>query len=90
MVEVRKRDKESTEAMLRRFTRRVNNSKVLSQAKDARYRNKEKSKREQRKVAMNRQLFVSERKKLEKMGEVAPHERLPNKHKLKIKSKLKK
>jgi len=89
MVEVRKRDKESTESMLRRFTRRVNNSNVLSQAKEAQYRTKEKSKKEQRKAAMNREQFIKERKKLEKMGEVAPHERLPNKHKLKIKSKLK-
>ena len=89
MVEVRKREKESTESLLRRFTRRVNNSNVLTQAKDARYLTKEKSKKEQRKAAMNREQFIKERKKLEKMGEVAPRERLPNKHKLKIKSKLK-
>ncbi|PSO44557.1 MAG: hypothetical protein BRC23_00765 [Parcubacteria group bacterium SW_4_49_11] len=89
MVEVRKRDKESTESLLRRFTRRVNNSKVLSQAKDARYRTKDKSKKEQRKTAMNREQFIKERKQLEKMGKVAPHEKLPNKYKLKIKSKLK-
>ena len=48
MVEVRKRERESVESMIRRFTRRIQKSEVLSEARASRFLTKNKSKTKQR------------------------------------------
>ncbi len=88
MVEVRKREKESVEAMIRRFTRRLQQSEVLSDARASRFLTKAKSKRKERNSAIKRSQFLAEKDKLVKMGKVRSNERLPNRYKLKIKEKI--
>jgi ribosomal protein S21 len=89
MVEVRRRERESTEAMLRRFTRRVQQSGDLQAARAKRFNSGEKSKRKQRDSAVKRVQFLFEKKKLVKQGKVRSMEqRLPNKYKLKIKESI--
>ncbi len=51
MVEVRKREKENVESMIRRFTRRIQKSEVLIQARASRFLTKDKSKTKQRQAA---------------------------------------
>lgn len=89
MVEVRKREKESVESMIRRFTRRIQKSEVLAQARASRFLTKGKSKTKQRQAAIKKVQFLSEKDKLVKMGKVRSTERLPNKYKLKIKASIK-
>lgn len=89
MVEVRRREKESAESLIRRFTRRVQKSNVLTDARSSRFLNKDKSKTKQRQSAIKRVEFLAEKDKLVKMGKVRSTERLPNKYKLKIKSLIK-
>ena len=88
MVEVRRREKESVEGMIRRFTRRLQQSEVISDARDKRFRTKGKSKKKQRESAIKRQQFLAEKDKLVKMGKVKPNQKLPNRYKLKIKERI--
>ncbi len=88
MVEVRRREKESVEAMIRRFTRRLQQSEVLSDARSSRFLTKSPSKSKQRNSAIKRQQFLKEKDKLVKMGKVRSDYRLPNKYKLKIKEAI--
>jgi ribosomal protein S21 len=56
MIQVTKKDsKESTENMLRRFTRKVQQSGVVAVAKRGQYFEKSQSKRDRRKRAITRQ-----------------------------------
>ncbi len=89
MIEVRKKEKESVESMIRRFTRRVQKSQVLSDVRSRRFLVKGKSKLKQRVAAIKKVEFLSEKDKLVKLGKVKSNERLPNKYKLKIKAKIK-
>lgn len=88
MVEVRRREKETVEAMIRRFTRRLQQSSVLTEARASRFLTKAKTKRKERDSAIKRSLFLVEKEKLVKMGKVRSNERLPNRFKLKIKEKI--
>lgn len=70
MVEVRKRDNESTDSLLRRFSRKVQQSGVLLQAKKVRFYERKKAKRKLREDAMRKARFVEERERLIKLGEL--------------------
>jgi ribosomal protein S21 len=89
MVEVRKRERESVESMIRRFTRRIQKSEVLVEARASRFLTKNKSKTKSRQAAIKKVQFLTEKDKLVKMGKVRSMERLPNKYKLKIKASIK-
>lgn len=67
-IEVKKREKENTRSLLRRFTRRIQQSGVLVRARRARFLEKEKGKSERRSSALRRQRITSEKEKLRKMG----------------------
>jgi ribosomal protein S21 len=68
MIEVKKRDKESPESLIRRFSRRVQQSGVLVQARRARFRADVKTKREMRQGAMYKEKVKKVVTKLKKMG----------------------
>jgi ribosomal protein S21 len=68
MIEVKRKDKESSESLIRRFSRRVQQSGVLVQARRARFRADEKSKRELRDGAMYREKVKKVVDRLKKMG----------------------
>lgn len=68
MIEVKKKDRESSESLIRRFSRKVQQSGVLVQARKARFRKDEKSKREIREGAMYKIKVRKVVDKLKKMG----------------------
>ncbi|MFH1354051.1 MAG: 30S ribosomal protein S21 [bacterium] len=70
MVEVRKRDNESTDSLLRRFSRKVQQSGVLLQARKVRFYERKKAKRKLREDAMRKVRFMEERERLIKLGEL--------------------
>lgn len=70
MVEVRKRDNESTESLLRRFSRVVQQSGVLLQAKKVRFHTRKKGRRQAREEAIRRAHLQAERERLIKLGEL--------------------
>lgn len=68
MIEVRKKDKETTESLMRRFSRRIQQSGVLVRARKTRFRNEEKSKPEKRQEALYKVKIRKEIDKLKKLG----------------------
>ena len=67
-IEVRKKDRETTRSLLRRFSRRIQQSGVLIRARKARFLEKEKGKGERRASALRRTKIGKEKEKLRKMG----------------------
>lgn len=70
MVEVRRKDGESVESMLRRFTKRVQQSGVLIRAKKGRFFESPKSKREIREGALRRKELRERKEYLRKIGKL--------------------
>lgn len=70
MLEVKKRDHENSEGLVRRFTRVVQQSGVLLQAKKVRYYEPRKSRNKIREEAQRRSELQSERDRLIKLGEI--------------------
>ena len=75
MVYVKRKDRETTAAMLRRFTRRVQQSGVLLRARSTRFYGKKPSKRAKRNRAIRRIVLVKERDRLLKLGRLKSDER---------------
>lgn len=68
MIEVKKKDKETSENLIRRFTRRVQQSGVLMNARKSRFRKDKKTRREVRIGAMYRAKVKKVVDNLKKMG----------------------
>ena len=68
MIEVKKKDRETSESLIRRFSRRVQQSGVLVHARKTRFRQDEKSKREVRQGAMYKAKVKKVVDRLKKMG----------------------
>lgn len=70
MVEVRRRQHETTGAMLRRFTRRVQQSGILINARRLKSYKPAPSKRQTREHALRREKMSAERLRLDKLGKL--------------------
>ncbi|MFH1207070.1 MAG: 30S ribosomal protein S21 [Patescibacteria group bacterium] len=70
MVEVRRKEGESPESLLRRFTKRVQASGVLLRAKRGRFYSSKKTKLEMREVAARRKLIMEKKEFLRKIGKL--------------------
>jgi ribosomal protein S21 len=70
MLEVRKKDNESVGSLLRRFSKKVQQSGLLLQARNSRFREKIKSRTERRKSALKRNKIVAEKERLRKLGKL--------------------
>ncbi len=70
VVEVKKKDTESAESLIRRFTKRVQSSGVLLQAKKGRYYSTKKSKLEKKGDAARRVLIKDKKELLRKIGKL--------------------
>lgn len=68
MVEVKRKEGESAESLIRRFSRRVQRSGLLLQAKKVKFRQREKSKGLQREDAIRRKKVREYREYLRKIG----------------------
>lgn len=84
MVEVRKKERESVEGLLRRFTKRVQRSRLLASARKSRFYEQPKSKRELRRTAYHRSMVLEEKEKLIKLGKIKREDRRTS---IKIKKK---
>lgn len=67
MIQVRKKDKENSESLIRRFSRRIQQSGVLMQARRNRFKNNKKSKQKQRDEALYKVKIRKEINKLKKI-----------------------
>lgn len=74
-IEVRRKQGETTRGLLRRFTRRIQQSGVLIRARKSRFREKDRTKRERRASALWRIRIVAEKEKLRKLGLLEEEER---------------
>ncbi|MCK4891643.1 MAG: 30S ribosomal protein S21 [Candidatus Pacebacteria bacterium] len=70
MIEVKKKDNESTGSLLRRFSKKVQQSGLLLQARSSRFKDKNLSRTERRKSALRRNEITSEKEKLRKLGKL--------------------
>ncbi|NOQ67853.1 30S ribosomal protein S21 [Patescibacteria group bacterium] len=70
MIEVKKKDNESIGSLLRRFSKRVQQSGLLLQARSSRFKDKNLSRTERRKTALRRNEITSEKEKLRKLGKL--------------------
>lgn len=68
MVEVKRRDKETSESLFRRFSRQIQQSRVLLSARKNRFKTKEKSRRQLRESALYRQKVKVAVDRLKKLG----------------------
>ena len=70
MVEVKKKDHESIEGLLRRFKKKVQQSGILIRARKRRYYQRPKNKRQRREDALKRQELRIEKDYLRKIGKL--------------------
>lgn len=83
-VGVRRKEKEPVGSLLRRFTRRVQQSGVLLNARRSRFYNKPKTKRQIKLSALRREQLRAQRKDMIKMGTLEEGQLIP-KDKIKLK-----
>jgi len=69
-IEVKKKERESTAAFLRRFTRRIQQSGVLLEARKSRFHASPKTKRQKRLMALHRIERQKEIERLKKLGKL--------------------
>lgn len=67
-IEVKRKEGESVGAMLRRFSRKIQQSGILMRARKVRFQEPKKSKRERRESALHRERIKKERERLRKIG----------------------
>ncbi len=70
MIEVKRKENESIGSLLRRFSKKVQQSGLLIQARNSRFLEKNKSRTERRKNALKRNEINSQREKLRKLGKL--------------------
>lgn len=71
MVEVKRKDNESYESMMRRFGRKIMQSQVLRRARKMRFHAKNESKNIRRTKAVKRAEMREERQELERQGKIS-------------------
>ena len=75
MVEVKKKDNESFDSLLRRFNRKIQQSGVLIRARKIRFFEPPKSRNLQKVAARRRSQIRVEKEELKKMGKLIPTKR---------------
>ena len=69
-VDIKRKQNETAEAMIRRFSRKVLQSGIIYQAKANRFRQPKKNKRQKREAAKRRRYIVARRDYLIKVGKL--------------------
>jgi small subunit ribosomal protein S21 len=75
LVEVKKKDNESFDSLLRRFNRKIQQSGVLIRARKTRFFEPPKSRNLQKAAAQRRSIIKAEKEELKKMGKLLPTKR---------------
>jgi len=68
MVEVKKKDNETSDGLIRRFTRAVQQTKILPKVRGSRFYTKKKNKNRKKKDAIYRVKVGKEAERLKRMG----------------------
>lgn len=74
MIEAKRRDGETTSSFLRRFTKKIQQSRILLKARKTRFAQPKQTKRARQESAIRRSQLVKEREKLFKMGKLSENE----------------
>jgi len=69
-LEVRKKERETAQSLVRRFTQRVQRSGILLKVKKNMFKKKEKSEQMQKRQALRKEELKQKYQKLQKLGEV--------------------
>ncbi len=75
-IEVKKKERESTASLLRRFSKRIRQSGVLLNSRKSKFYEKPKNKRQQKVSALRREKLRVLRRRLLKTGELDPREKI--------------
>ncbi|MFH1462643.1 MAG: hypothetical protein ABIG08_03055 [bacterium] len=67
-LEVKKQERETSQALIRRFTKRIQRSGILIWARKNRFRKRSRSEQMQRRAALRKEKLKEEYKKLKKLG----------------------
>lgn len=68
VIEAKKQERETSQSLIRRFTKRVQKSGVLRQAREKRYRKRTKSEQMGKRAALRREQLRKEYQRLKKLG----------------------
>ncbi len=74
-LEIKKEGRETSQNLVRRFSRRIKQSGILRRARKSRFWEKEKSPQMKKRSALRREQLKVEYEKLEKLGKVKPNGR---------------
>jgi hypothetical protein len=69
-LEIRKKEKETTQSLIYRFTKSVQQSGILLRAREVQFKKKEKSEDMKREAALRREMLRKEYEKLKKLGKI--------------------
>ncbi len=69
-LEVKKQERESSQALIRRFTKKVQQSGILRRARNVRFHKPSKSKQMKRRAALRREKLKAEYERLKKLGQL--------------------
>ncbi|MCX6760526.1 MAG: 30S ribosomal protein S21 [Candidatus Nealsonbacteria bacterium] len=68
VIEAKKQERETSQSLIRRFTKRVQKSGVLRQARENRYHKRSKSPQMKKRAALRREQLRKEYQRLKKLG----------------------
>jgi 23S rRNA U2552 (ribose-2'-O)-methylase RlmE/FtsJ len=68
VIEAKKQERETSQSLIRRFTKRVQKSGVLRQARENRYHKRSKSQQMKKRAALRREQLRKEYQRLKKLG----------------------
>ena len=68
MLEIKKEERESSQSLVRRFSRKMKQSGILLRARKIRFREKTKSRQMKKRSALKKEQLRQEYEKIEKMG----------------------
>lgn len=69
-LEVRKLEKETSQSLVRRFTKRIQQSGILLRARKIRFKEREKSEQMKKRAALRREELRKKYEKLAKLGKI--------------------
>jgi len=69
-LEIKKEERETSQSLVRRFSRRMKQSGILLRARKIRFRKKGKSRQMKKRSALRREQMKREYEKLEKLGKI--------------------
>ena len=68
VIEAKKQERETSQSLIRRFTKRVQKSGVLRQARENRYHKRSKSQQMKKRAALRREQLRKDYQRLKKLG----------------------